>query len=139
MPSFMAFVGILLMLVATNVVPSADEKFHAPRWVLFVCGLLFALPRFASLFSRIRARHLLAAMLFCFAVIFIGCGALGDAKGFSGGLAFLSHDTNVLWGRSLFIGVGLMLFVGSFACAFASGTILDEKNSQDRQNEDVEI
>ncbi len=138
--SLMGAVGILLMLVASNVIPSADEKFHVPRWVVFVCGVLFALPGIASLFPRPNtARYLMAAILACFALVGVGCGLLGDFDGFSGGLPFLSPDTNILSGRVIFVVGGAIFFALSLATALGYGTVLGENKKQCGNDEDIEL
>jgi hypothetical protein len=34
-------VGLLVVLAAGGVIPADDKSFHAPRWVVSACGLLF--------------------------------------------------------------------------------------------------
>ena len=36
-------VGLLVVLVAADIIPADDKSFHAPRWVVSACGLFFML------------------------------------------------------------------------------------------------
>ena len=133
----MGLVGLLLMLVATNVIPTADEKFHVPRWVLFVCGLIFALPGVASLFPRHSEapRYLIAAMIFCFGVVGIACGLLGESEHFSGGLPFVSHETNTRLARGVFVFFGMICFLLSVLCVSGYGTVMGESHKREDEDE----
>lgn len=127
-------IGIFLMLVATNVIPSPDEKFHVPRWVVFVCGLIFVAPAAAQLIFRQHpraARYMIAFMLLCFGLVGGACGLLGDDESISGGLPFVSHETNVLLARCAFTFGGLLCLALSGTCAMGYGTVLGESKLSD--------
>ena len=36
-------VGLLIVLMSADVIPTDERKFHAPRWVVSACGLMFVL------------------------------------------------------------------------------------------------
>ncbi|QDS97322.1 hypothetical protein HG15A2_05830 [Adhaeretor mobilis] len=116
----MLAVGILIMMVATNVIPSEDEKFHVPRWVVFVCGMLFVTPGMAELLpgGKRTARFAFSFMLACFGTIGGAVALLGDSAGFSGGIPFVSQGTNATIARWVFGGGALLcfLFAGLVLC-----------------------
>lgn len=130
--SILGLVGIVLMLVATNVIPTPDEKFHAPRWVLFVCGCVFALPGIASFFpSNSRAaRMLIALMIAGLGIVGIAAGWTAEKENLHGGLPFVSDETNLMIGRIAFIGGGIFCFSCSLACALGYGTVLGDDNHE---------
>jgi len=111
--------GILIMLLALNVIPSADEKFSVPRWVVFICGLLFVAPGLAGLLpgGKRTARFVFSFMLACFGVVGGAVALLGDSTGFSGGIPFVSQETNVIIARWVFGG-------GALICIFFAGLVL---------------
>lgn len=124
----MLLIGVLLMLVAVDVIPTDEADFHAPRWVVFLCGLIFALPALAGFLPQYSsaARYLIAVMLLCFGAVGVACGALGEEEEFSGGLPFVSKATNVWIARIVFISGGILCAGLSVACAMGRGTVMGE-------------
>jgi hypothetical protein len=41
--AFSMGVGLLIVLMSADVIPTDESKFHAPRWVASACGLMFVL------------------------------------------------------------------------------------------------
>lgn len=95
--------GSVICLVALGLIPIDETKLHAPRWVLFLCGLLFLTG--GTLVLTYGRRGMLNA---CAAVIAACLGTVagwvalyGDAAQFHGNLP-LDHASQVSTARIAF-------------------------------------
>lgn len=101
--------GLLPMLVAVDVIHADPSTIHAPRWVLFLAGVVFV---FAGLMvlagGQSRWSDAMAALLcLCFAAVAAWAALLAPGDKMSGGLWFLPHGVNVTIGRAIF-GIGAL-------------------------------
>ena len=112
----MAALGLAIVLVGLGAIAVPPESFHAPRWVLALCGAICALSGLALLAQpdsgmRTALGGIIAAAL--------GVGAgwvalFGESESFAGGVPFLPDGVNVGGARGLFglgAAVGAALFV----------------------------
>ena len=107
--------GLWPMMIAFDIVQAPPDSIRAPRWVLAAAGGVFLLGGCMALVqAHKRLLDLLAGVLLSiFCALGVWAALFAPAEGFSGGLFFLSHETNVKIGRCMF-GFGAML---TFACA----------------------
>ena len=102
--------GFLIMLAAVDVIPIDEAGLNAPRWVLGLCGFVFALAGIMIyLGNKSKWNHLLAAVL-VFAMGSIGgwVAFFGEGDNFSGGTTLLSVDSNISLARIMF-GFGALI------------------------------
>lgn len=107
---FSLLMGGLICLVGLDVLPVDEGSIHAPRWVLVLCGGVFAAAGLAIFF---QGRPLLVCLLgniivVSFAVIAAWIATAGPSSQFSGGIPLLPHELNVKIARGFF-GVGALL------------------------------
>lgn len=96
--------GMAIILASADVIPMDEAGLNAPRWVLGLCGFVFALAGVLIFIGdRSKWNHLLAAIL-VFAMGSIGAwvALFGDAANFSGGISLLSEGTNISLARIVF-------------------------------------
>lgn len=115
--------GCYPISIALGLLPVDESRAMAPMWVVGLSGFVFVIGGcMLFLAERARVNDLLAGVL-CF--IFGGIGAwvslFGPGEAFSGGLAFLSHEQNVVLGRWVF-GAGALICLSIAACAFRRAT-----------------
>ena len=118
--------GLFILLVAADVLHADPSSFHAPRWVVGLCGIVFVAGGVAVAFpERTRIVHATAM------VILAGLGSVGawvaffgESNEIRGGLSFLPHDLNLLLGRAVF-GFGaaccFLLLIYALRRGFRSG------------------
>lgn len=98
--------GLFPVAIAVGVINPDPASVHAPLWVIGVCGLVFVAAGAAILVGPgNKLVHLFAALiLLSFALISGWVAFFGPANGFSGGIPFLPHATNVKIARWVFGG-----------------------------------
>jgi hypothetical protein len=110
-------VGLVPIAIAINWVPVDPATLHAPRWVLFLCGLAFVAGGALLLAAQgPRLRDFCALVLLVCLGTVAAWSALGSpSHAISGGVPFLPHPVNVTLARGLF-GVGALV---SFALSIS--------------------
>jgi hypothetical protein len=106
-------VGLLIVAVATGIIPSDPTKFHAPKWLVGLIGGMFSLAG-VKLITYHRpeiSRWTMPVLVAGFAVVGLWVGLFGEAAAFSGGIGFLSPEANVLLARCFFAGFGGLLLI----------------------------
>ena len=105
--------GLFPLSIATGIFTPQEGSVHAPMWVLAVCGLVFIIGGLMVLMGRKnRANSLLAAVLcLMFAAVALWVALFGAGEQFSGGLPFVSNETNTGIGRWVF-GFGGIVCLG---------------------------
>lgn len=110
--------GLMILMIALDVIPTDPEKVHAPDWVIGLAGAVFV---FAGLAIGFRANELLVSVLgnlivAAFAAVTAWVALDGSSDQFSGGIPFVPHATNVKIARAMFGGgavlCALMLIPG---------------------------
>lgn len=99
-------------------VVAPDEPVNAPNWVLAMVGIVFLTAGCMILLGgKSPTNDLLAAiLLFSFSATGIWVALFSSADGFSGGVPFVSRETNVALGRGLFgIGAIITFLMGVYA------------------------
>lgn len=102
--AFCMLAGVLPILVVVDWLPVDPASIHAPSWVLLVIGAVFIIAGLMVIVGlRSRLNDALAAILL------IGFAALGfwaafgaDADTMTGGIPFVSRETNASIGKWLF-------------------------------------
>ncbi|MEN8143770.1 MAG: hypothetical protein ABFS14_02360 [Gemmatimonadota bacterium] len=100
----MLVAGGAILLIATGVFPSPRNPANAPWFVLALAGIVFAAGGAALMLppgSRVRLA-MVAVLVAGFAVAGAWAAATGSADTITGGLFFLSRETNALLGRIVF-------------------------------------
>jgi hypothetical protein len=107
--------GLFIVAVAAGLVPAPEDSFHAPRWVLGVCGGVFVLGgALMVLGDRPRTRDALAALLLAgMGTAAVDASLFADAAHLSGGVPLLGRGANVLLARVVFGGGALVCFVAA--------------------------
>jgi hypothetical protein len=110
--------GLAIILASADIIPLDEDGLHAPRWVLGLSGVVFAL---AGIMIYIddnpKWNNLLAAILI-FAMASIGgwIALFGDGANFSGGVALLSDSSNISLARIVFgFGATICYLIGLYA------------------------
>lgn len=105
--------GLAIEGLALGIIPSDPAKFHAPKWIVGVCGLVFATCGFKLLtIDRPElSRWVGPVLVACFGVIGLWIGLFGEAEAFGGGSALVSAETNVSAARLIFGGIGALLLM----------------------------
>ncbi|MCE9603514.1 MAG: hypothetical protein K8U03_01275 [Planctomycetia bacterium] len=108
-----ACVGLAICAMSVGLIPIDENALHAPRAILFLCGFMFVAAGFRPLaHGKPRlSRWAPVAIVGCFGTIGLWIGLKGEAAAFSGGLPFVSPETNVLVARSIFASMGAGCFV----------------------------
>jgi len=107
--------GLLVVLGAADVIHADPESFHAPRWVVGLCGMLFVLAGAIIGFSnypRIRL-FLTALLLLAFASVAAWVSLMTDPEGWSGGAGFFSTSANGMIAKAL-AGLGALVLYYAF-------------------------
>ena len=109
--------GGFALLVASGVLPLQTAN-DTPMWVVGLVGVVFVTAG-VMIFMRnhSRALDLFAALILAsFALIGAWVTLFASPEGFSGGIPFLPHDTNVSLGRTMF-GLGSVMCFAAFLYA----------------------
>lgn len=106
-------VGLAIVAVATGIIPSDPAKFHAPKWIVGLCGFAFAAAGFklVTINRPAVSRWVGPVLVACFGVIGLWVGLFGEASQFSGGIPLVSAETNVSVARWTFGGIGAVLLM----------------------------
>jgi len=105
--------GGLALLVASGVLPMRNAN-DTPTWIIGLVGAMFVTAG-AMIFLRNYSRLLdffAALILAAFTSITGWIAFYGSADGFSGGIPFLPHGTNISLARTLFGLGGILCFLG---------------------------
>jgi len=106
-------IGVFLLLLASELIPGLQrQSSDAPNSIIALAGLVFFVAGcMAFLGTGSRANDLLAGIL-CLAFALIGAwvALLSPNEGFSGGLPFVSYDSNVTIARVAFGSGSLICF-----------------------------
>lgn len=112
--------GIFLLIVAAELIPGVTRQANdAPNPIIALAGLVFIIAGcMVFLGSKSRANDLLAAVLCAlFGVIAAWVSLFGASGGFSGGLPFVGHESNISIARVAF-GLGSIMCFALAAWAF---------------------
>ncbi|NNC63152.1 MAG: hypothetical protein HKN84_00070 [Gammaproteobacteria bacterium] len=98
--------GLMVVMIALDVIPYDPEKIHAPDWILILAGGVFI---FGGLAVGFRTNELLVSVLgnlivASFAAVAAWVALDGSSDQFSGGIPFVPHATNVKIARVMFGG-----------------------------------
>lgn len=107
--AFFVLMGLMIVMAAFGVGPMSGSKVHAPRWVIGVCGVVFASCG-VVLNARSQAIRSLGAGLVVIglAMAFGWVALFGEARYFSGGSPLLTRAAEVLVARVLFASVAAL-------------------------------
>ena len=110
--------GLYPIGAALGLLPIAQDGVHAPVWVLFLCGVIFAMGGCMILLGQHSRLNDLFAFVFSLAASTIGAwvALFGSSEQFSGGIPFVPYHINIMLGRILF-GVGAIITLGMAAYA----------------------
>lgn len=110
----------------------ADSGLAAPPWVVVSAGLAFIIAGSMILFAHnSRANDLFAGillLLFCATGIWVA--GFSSDQGFSGGLPFVSRETNIMIGRWLF-GLGALISFAMAVYALRRATSVSARSPSD--------
>ena len=98
--------------MAAGVVPVDDGDPHAPGAVLVLCAIVFLAGGVAVAFpadKRLKM-SMVVLILLSFLTTGVWVSLFGDARHFSGGIPFVSRETNALLARIAFGAGALMVF-----------------------------
>lgn len=97
-------IGVFIVLVAFDIVESEPGSKHAPDWVIGACGFVFFIAGLMVMIGeKSRFNDLMAAVLcVAFGAVAAWASLFGSDDGFSGGLPFVSYETNVKIARVVF-------------------------------------
>lgn len=103
-------IGLLIILLGLGVIPVDEASFNAPKWIIRLCGMTFFIAGVMVWSGNgSRTNDLMAAVLILIFAVVGGWVALyGGSEDFSGGIPFLSKDSNVSLARIIF-GAGSVL------------------------------
>lgn len=106
------FIGVFLLLMATGVVPVNDEDLHAPGGILALCAVVFLAGGVAVAFPSDKRLKMSMVVLILLSFLIIGgwISLFGDARHFSGGIPFVSRESNAVLARFAFGAGALMVF-----------------------------
>lgn len=110
---FAFLLGLFVTLVAAGVIPSSDKAFHAPRWVVGLCGMLFMVGGLAVLAAQHRRLRqiLVIVLLGTFFVVALWASLFTRPESWGGGLPFLSRRVNAVMAKTAVkSGAALLLF-----------------------------
>lgn len=126
-------VGCYPVALGLGFFPVAEAGLNAPPWVVMAAGFAFVIAGFMILLAdHSRANDLLAGiLLLLFGAIGVWVSLFSSSEGFSGGLPFLSQETNVFLGRCLF-GLGALISFAVCAYAFRRAAHNDGKGDNGR-------
>ncbi len=83
---FCAGIGLFIVLISVNIIPTADTSFSAPRWIALSAGLAILLAGAAP--GSVVANPLLGGAASMILVVIVNWVAFGpDKRGFSEGFA----------------------------------------------------
>jgi len=121
--------GIVVSLVAIDVVQVDPKTVHAPNWILGLLGLLFVGGGLATI---ARPQSGLASwsagtVVIAITVVFAWVSLYGPGEQFSGDLPFLSREINVTIARILF---GCVALLGLAITVAAAKKTWDRSDSQ---------
>lgn len=110
--------GLFPLGIALDLLPVDPRGVHAPPWVLALCGLVFISGGGLILLHRHRIlQHLFAGTIAAsFGLVGLWVALFAPDDGFSGGIFFVSDETNVAIAR-WFFGAGAVLALAIFAAA----------------------
>lgn len=131
--AFTALVGALLMAVAGGLIPASPDSFYAPRWILGLVGFVLLTTGVSLLFPAESPWRACFASVILLSMAGVGLWAafFGDPAHISGGLPFLSEQTNVRFGKWVF-GIGALITFGISGYAFKDFVIKLKKQNNAR-------
>ncbi len=102
--------GIVVALLAIDVIQVDPKTVHVPNWVLGLLGLLFVGGGLATIANpqSSLASWSAGTVVISITVVFAWVSLYGPAEQFSGDLPFLSRETNVTIARIVFGCVALL-------------------------------
>lgn len=111
--------GLLIIAVAADFISVEEAAFHAPRWVVALCGSIFGIAGLMIVVGPESGLNNLMASLLLLAMGLTGgwVAVFGGASGFSGGVPFAPGNVNIALARIMF-GAGALL------CLWMSGYAL---------------
>ncbi|MEM1043859.1 MAG: hypothetical protein AAGI91_14675 [Bacteroidota bacterium] len=114
--------GLFLLLVATGALAAEPEAFQAPRWVLGLCGVVFAACGGALIGPRWPVVRVLSlsALLLALAGVAAWAALLAPAEGWTGGFPFVPPWVNVAVARGL-AGFGSLLSLWMLVYGWRTG------------------
>ncbi len=120
-------IGVLIMLLAADVIPQDSMPPNVPSPVLFVVGLVLASAALGVLvgLGTPVSQVLIGLSMFLMAFSFSWVAVAGDTEQMSGGIPFLPDWLNVYLGRIAF-GAFAIVFFGIGVAAWLSAARLRE-------------
>lgn len=114
-----AAIGMFIVLMALDIIPTDEADKNAPDWVILACGAIFFLTGIMiKLGDRGRWSDLLAGFLIlAFALVGGWIAVFGAGEKMSGGFWFASRETNISIARLVF-GFGSLICLAISAYAF---------------------
>ncbi|HBX64646.1 MAG: hypothetical protein CL670_01805 [Balneola sp.] len=110
--------GLAIILASAEIIPMDEAGLNAPRWVLGLCGFVFALTGVMIFMGDNKKWNNLFAAILIFAMASIGgwVALFGDGANFSGGVSSLSHSSNISLARIVFGSGAIICFlIGLYA------------------------
>jgi hypothetical protein len=106
------------MLPASGIVPADETDLHSPNAILFLCGIVFLAGGIAIVFSSRRRVKMSMVVIILVSILIIGMWItfFGDVDHFSGGIPFVSRETNTMLARIVF-GLGALIVFGMLPMA----------------------
>ncbi|MFQ5922982.1 MAG: hypothetical protein ACE5M4_09070 [Anaerolineales bacterium] len=105
--------GLFVVAASIDIIKADESTFHAPRWVVFLAGVVAVLAGSLLFVAHgSRARDLLTAgLLLSMGAVATWVSIFSSAEGFSGGISLLPREANVVVARVL-SGFGAILSFG---------------------------
>ena len=102
--------GIVIELIAIDVISIDESLVHAPDWIIGLCGLLFLSGGMAFVTSPKTSIATWSAgtLVISMTLISAWVAVYGASEHFSGDLPFISRDSNVIIARIIFGCVSLL-------------------------------
>jgi len=107
---FSLLAGLFILLIASRVIAVPEGDVHAPFWVLGLSGLVFVVAGAMAMAGPDSRATAFGAFIICLSFAVLGAWvALFSAEGsISGGIPFLSRESNSVFGRWVF-GAGAVI------------------------------
>ena len=121
--AWICFAAALLLLgVAIGVVPDSDTDATSPPWILSIVALVLFVLGCMVLFGHNKRVNDVLAGIVClgFAAVGAWVSLVAPPEGISGGIPFLSRETNTALGRGVF-GLGAIMSLMVAVYAFRRG------------------
>lgn len=125
--------GLAVIAIATDLLPTDDANFGAPRWLIGIAGSIFVIAGLMILLGeKSNINNFLAGCLLTGMGLVGGwVGIFGSDQGFSGGIPFVPETVNISIARGIF-GIGSLFCL--LMAAYAFKLQLEDKGDRDSGN-----